>query len=705
MGRDGYRAAQRVYGWSFYSQGAAEGRQASADLFIATALGWFGDPNPDESSPWDKGERLAELVTEQRTLLILDGLEPLQHPPGEQEGRLKDPGLQSLLRGLARHNPGLCVVSTRLPLSDLQEFAGTSVENIDLEVLSPEAGGQLLDSLGVDGTPGELKEAVREFEGHALALTLLGQYLTTVYGGDVSQRDKIPKLTGIRTQQSRHARRMMEAYESWFQDRPELDVLNIMGLFDRPVEQGALQALLADPAIEGLTSKLSGVSDDDRSFALAALRQARLLAEEEPHAPDTLDCHPLVREHFGERLKKGNPDAWTEAHSRLYEHYKDTAKDLPDTIEQMAPLYAAVAHGCQAGRHQEALDEVYKRRIQRGNEFFSKNMLGAFGTDLAAVSSFFDTPWQQPVAGLTEADQAFVLNEVGSGLRALGRLAEATQPMQAGLTAYISQESWRSAAVVASNLSELYTTIGDVAPAQAYAEQSVELADRSGDAFQRMGTRTTLADARHQGARLAEAHSLFGEAEKIQKGRQPQYPLLYSLQGHRYCDLLLGRGEYRDVRSRASRTLEWATQQGGLLDIALDHLSLGRAHLLEAQQEGAGDFSPAAEHLDRAVDGLRQAGQQEYLARGLLARAELHRVLGDFDRTRRDMEEAMSIAERGGMGLHRADAHLEYTRLHLAMGEKDSARESLATARAMVQRMGYHRRDGEVNGLEAQLAP
>ncbi len=68
MGQDNFRGAQRVYGWSFYSQGAAEGRQASADLFIAAALEWFGDPNPDQGSPWDKGERLAELIRRQRTL-------------------------------------------------------------------------------------------------------------------------------------------------------------------------------------------------------------------------------------------------------------------------------------------------------------------------------------------------------------------------------------------------------------------------------------------------------------------------------------------------------------------------------------------------------------------------------------------------------------------------------------------------------------
>ena len=336
MSADSFRGAERVYGWSFYSQGAAEGRQASADLFIATALREFGDPDPDAGSPWDKGERLAQLVTKQRTLLVLDGLEPLQYPPGEsgQEGRLKDPGLQSLLRGLARHNPGLCIISTRLAVDDLKEFEGASMQSIDLEDLSPEAGAQLLETLGVDGTPDDLRDAVSEFEGHALALTLLGRYLATVYGGDVRQRDKIAALAGEQ-RQGAHARRVMESYEGWFEGKPELDVLYIMGLFDRPVDPGALEALLAEPAIRGLTSRVRKLSHEDRQYALANLREARLLAEPEPHAPGTLDAHPLVREHFGERLKEGNPAVWREAHGRLYEQYKAAAKELPDTVEEM----------------------------------------------------------------------------------------------------------------------------------------------------------------------------------------------------------------------------------------------------------------------------------------------------------------------------------------------------------------------------------
>jgi tetratricopeptide (TPR) repeat protein len=485
---------------------------------------------------------------------------------------------------------------------------------------------------------------VGEFEGHALAMTLLGSYLAVVYGGDIRQRDKIARLTKER-KQGGHARRVMESYERWFQGQPELDILRLMGLFDRPAEGGAIEALRAKPAIPGLTSELQGLSHEDWQYAVNNLRAARLLAGEDPHQPDTLDCHPLVREHFGGKLQESHPKAWQEAHSRLYEYYQSQAPEYPDTIEEMAPLYAAVAHGCQACRHQEALDEVYWQRIQRRDEAFNTRKLGALGAELAALSGFFDPPWLQPVAGLREGSKAFVLTEVGFDLRALGRLAEAVQALQAGQKSNIAREDWTNAARQAGNLSELTLTSGNLAQALEHAQQSAELADRSGDAFLRMAMRTALADALHQAGRLSEAEAAFREAEEMQKESQPEYPLLYSLPGFQFCDLLLGQGEVREVKSRAGQTLEWAKQQPLVapLEIGLDHLSLGRAYLLQAQQEGSRDpstefilteeglrtgFSQAVAHLDQAVDGLRQAGRQDELPRGLLARAELHRVRG-----------------------------------------------------------------------------
>ena len=115
--------------------------------------------------------------------------------------------------------------------------------------------------------------------------------------------------------------------------------------------------------------------------------------------------------------------------------------------------------------------------------------------------------------------------------------------MRAGLENLSRRRIGRNAASSAGNLSELELTLGEVAGAVGDAEQSVTYADRSGDAFEQMKQRVKQADALHQAGRRAEAEARFREAEQRQAERQPAYPLLYSLQGFRYCDLLLTEAE------------------------------------------------------------------------------------------------------------------------------------------------------------------
>src|SRR5262249_33657362 len=151
----------------------------------------------------------------------------------------------------------------------------------------------------------------------------------------------------------------------------------------------------------------------------------------DPSAPDALDAHPLVREWFGQRLERTNPEAWRAAHGRLYEHLRDTTREgKTPTLEDLAPLYQAIPHGCRAGCHQEAREQIYRDRICRREangdiEFYSLYKLGAAGSDLAAICWFFEKPYETPVATLTVAAQATVLGTAAFILRMQGRLAEA----------------------------------------------------------------------------------------------------------------------------------------------------------------------------------------------------------------------------------------------------------------------------------------
>ena len=190
----------------------------------------------------------------------------------------------------------------------------------------------------------------------------------------------------------------MKAYQTWFGEGPELSVLRMLGLFDRPAEEKAIVALLKAPAIQGLTELLTNLSPTEWRTILATLRRARLLAGEDPHNPGCVDTHPLVREYFGEQLQSQQTDAWKQCNRRLYDHYRTLAPHLPDCFREMEPLFLAVIYGCNAGLFREALHAVYIPRIQRENACFAANVLGARGALLSTLVCFLDHGrWGSPV--------------------------------------------------------------------------------------------------------------------------------------------------------------------------------------------------------------------------------------------------------------------------------------------------------------------
>jgi hypothetical protein len=310
----------------------------------------------------------------------------------------------------------------------------------------------------------------------------------------------------------------------------------------------------------------------------------------------------------------------------------------------------------------------------------------------------------------------------------------------------------------------------------------------------------------------------FREAEAMQQERQPQYPLLYSLQGYRYCELLLAdvclrignllagsssqvagrspdrptgtteglpesavgrpavsdvdgsgdppttgsdnvtegapaaqrsvrptadgrsklQSEIESLRNRAETTLRYLHEftNMGILDFALNHLTLGRTWQLSARLESArssglspsspvassdqepselrpdreipvvaeSPYSQAEHHVTQSVTLLRQAGSQEFIAQGLLHRAALWREMLSFNgkpeataseqsantdacglplneellaRAERDLSEAETIAERGSMLIWQIEAALECSQLFLTLAHPNFASSRL----------------------------
>jgi len=175
------RKPQAVFWWGFYENGGID------EFFEALAEFLVGDLiDISEYKSASEKIRLINSVLRKggRYLFVLDGLEVLQHESGDDYGLLKSPDLREWLRTLAKgENEAFCVVTSRAPLFDLIDL--TTFVHRDVERLTEVEGCELLQKLGVRGDLAALRQVVRDWDGYALVLSLLGTYLVERFAGDV----------------------------------------------------------------------------------------------------------------------------------------------------------------------------------------------------------------------------------------------------------------------------------------------------------------------------------------------------------------------------------------------------------------------------------------------------------------------------------------------------------------------------------------
>jgi hypothetical protein len=326
--------------------------------------------------------------------------------------------------------------------------------------------------------------------------------------------------------------------------------------------------------------------------------------------------------------------------------------------------------------------------------------------------------------------------------------------MRGALNLAVRHEQWVGASVGASNLSQLELTLGDTGASVRDGEGSVAYAARRGHAPQSIINHSTHANALHQAGLSAEAEARFVKAEAMQAEEQPEFPILYSLRGFHYCDLLLAdaeRGSWRQlllgphrpsdaeldsakvppstvrrrlslqtygsrtseelrragqsVAQRATQTLDIAEGADlGLLALGLGHLTLARAALYKSILGGE---RPSGTHMREAFDFLRHAAAQEFIPLSLLTSGLSHVANGDFNGARDDLGEAFEIAERGPMRLYLADIYLHRTRLFGLIANRPAAypwvstRDDLDKARKLIDECGDGRRREELEDAEA----
>ena len=733
-----YRGATKVLAWSFYSQGTKD-NLVSADPFVSFALSWLGDDAAMQSlNPHARGERLADLIIEQGPmLLVLDGLEPLQYPPSAPNvgGQITDGSIKAMLKRLAGSDwGGLCVITTRVDPTDLKmEREKGTVRQWELENLDPVAAAGLLRSI-IGGNPAsrDLADAVKDVDYHALAVTLLGNYLRDVHQGSLAYRRELEVRT-VEVEEGGHARRVMASYEKWLRRGgrdEELAVLRIIGLFDRPAPPDALGALFDVVELAPALERLERVGSPQWNNCVAALRHMSLLNREIKEWPGTIDAHPLVREHFRERLRgdeEGRP--WRSGNRALYDYYQGIAPWQPSRSDGMSLLYSAVTHGCAAELYQQVFDELLLKRIWRDRRTnFSTRRLGMTGSEIVALSNYFaHHHWTQlRKLGLSPQARVLIMTNAGVRLRQLGRTLDAEECFAAVLQQQdpgrTDPDDLQDAAYAAAQYCELLVIAGrlegppkDPRYALEAGAASVGYAERANDPYFLMHAHSCLGEVYLMLGKFDEARKRLLLARRIGEERKARPHFLYSQSLYRYGYLLIETGQAAQVLVDAENEPEWGTNgsDSSLLSHAIQLLIRGAAHraLLADEpptsQEREHLTAEAERYLDESVSTLRTVGYSDYIVRGLVERAHFRRVCGrpdDYAKAQADLDAAEFEAKMSRMDLLHVDVLLEQAASFLGvwpvMGNTERASvgprivNALQAAGQGIERIRYSRRSG-----------
>lgn len=698
LAKDNYRGANRVYAWSFYWQGASSDIKSSGDYFIEHALTWFGDSDPVEGTPWAKAARLVKLIRSSRTLMILDGLEPLQHPPGPKSGQIDNPAVAYLVKELAFENTGLCLITSRLSVGDVASFENGRVRSKQVEYLSDESSVLLLRTMGVVGNSADFTKAARAYTGHALSLSLLAGYLKVVHRGNLSKYREIESLLDDQNNGD-HARHLMQAYLDWFSNSTECELLYLVGLFDRAVPLADIQTLCGNTEIEGLTSSLARFSHIDWMYAIKQLEDTGIITTDSQRGALLLDCHPLVRDFLAEKLSNELPSIWVEGNTAIFDFLQDTAVVDPKTMSELEPLFRAVIHGSRAGLYEHAFD-VYFNKVK--NRQFSMFTEGSHHADQACIRGFFDDKWAGVVPQLSEQATHYLLSCAATNLIYLGDIQDAIEPSQKSIAWFQKNEMWLEAIGSAAPLVSMLIAAGKVDDAIRIMKELEDCVEKTGNAVVRAMASNFKAFAYYVSGRTSEAKVLFEESDKTLVMLDPGCLVNFPTVSSYYCKFLLDLCDCDcdAALERALKTVAWREQK--TWQVAIDTTSLLASDLMVLGLIflKRGDHINAKLNLDRQVGLLKSADEWLYLPVGLNARATYYIKVSDFASAAADLREALDISRRTGAKFGEWESYLNFAHMHLSKSEPAAAGRFLEKARSIEGMEQYRFRNAEIAELE-----
>ncbi len=665
-----------IFWWGFY-------RNPYLERFLDSLLDYLAlgriDLNEIKST-WAKVDKINELIQEAEYLIILDGLEEMQkgEERGEDFGCMVHREFTEILTSLADSKAkGLCLITTRYPLTDIKKWEGLSYQSEEVEPLSIGEGRVLFEKLGIKGIRDERNkviEVIEDYKRHALSLTLLANYLVEDFEGDIKEAKEIPPFYSDKEAGGK-AHRILLWYAQQL-SKEQLAFMKIFSLFRRAVNERDFEGVFRSEMETSINKPLMDMSLFSFKRMVDNLYDRRLITKGQD---DTYTTHPLIRNYFESIFEEEDKRL---CHKRIYQYIGTYALEKPETLEEMQPLFEQVYHGCKAGLYDEVCNDVYREKICKWNEFFIIYKLGAWETNLLLVKTFFPKGdlLQMPLVSKME-DQSFLLNEAGVALICIGRPKEAEELIRRHNKIKGELEDWGNASTGYRNLAYLQGRSGELKKALENAEKAHDVAENT-MSYWRIHSKAHLAWVLHLLGKNEEAKNYFRQADDIEieiSGNR-----LYGQIGVYYANFLLSINRIDEALKLSQVNLEICKSENTVNDLFLCHRCLGAIERIKKNHKGA------EVHLREAVEISHKVGRPDFKIEVLLEFGRLYLDIKKYEDAIRDANEVMKICERTGFKLYEPDAEVVFAKVYLTQGDIDKAKQFAQSAYDKAKHMSYY---------------
>ncbi len=677
-----------IFWWGFY-------RNAHLELFLNTLLRFLsaGQIEPESiKSTWAKTDTIKQYLHKRPFLIILDGLEQMQKPgPGDLFGRMIHREFTELLHYLAEGHPmpSLCLITTRYELKDLDDWLDQGFQKQQLIDLSTEDAISMLKERGIKGNEEQLEEVVKRYKGHALSLTSVAGFLERYYDYEIKQAPDIEFVLGDK-ERFLDVNKLLNRYAEKMSPSEKM-FLNIFSLFRQEITEDDFAGVFRHK-IEGtkFNNVLVKMSDLDFSDLINGLVDWRLISFDQ--TTKTYTAHPVIKSYFesdfDNRIKKL-------CHKRIYQYLGKNAPELPESLDQMQPLFEQVHHGCTAGLYDEVFEDVYLEKIQRKGKAFIIHILGAWEINLSLIRTFFPKGYLSKLPLVSKrSNQSWLLNEAGLVLLSTGR-KEAEEPLKTSIKLYIDDNQIGYASVGYQNLAGLQFRTGELASGLHSAEKALEFAEKTKSEEYIIYSKVYLGWILYLSGETEKAEKNFRVADELAK--KISRHRLYSLWGIHYADFLISMKKIDEVYELTKENLEICQRNNLRNEISRCHRCLG------AIESKKNNLQQAKEHLQKALDIARRVGQLSLEIEALIEFGRLNLEKRKYEDAIGNAEGVLKICGRTGFIFYEPDTEIVLSRAYLGLKDIEKAKGFGESAYEKAVSMKYRWAEGDGGHLLGEI--